>query len=104
MVDSHLNNDSKKANVNALLNMPDLFNYFLTGHMASEFSMVSTTQLYDYKTMNWELELIKELKKHDSNINVLFHDENSEDEMLDITDIEVVDHNDSVVLMVIIGI
>lgn len=44
-----------------MLNIPDLFNYFLTGIMASEYSMATTTQLYDYKSMKWNYNLMKNL-------------------------------------------
>lgn len=49
----------RKGHVKAMLNMPDLFNYFLTGKMSSEFSMASTTQLYDYNSGVWNYELIR---------------------------------------------
>lgn len=45
----------------ALLNMPDLFNYFLTGKMKSEFSMATTTQLMDYNTLDWNKSFMEEL-------------------------------------------
>jgi len=48
--------------VAAMLNTPDLFNYFLTGKMYSEFSIASTTQLYDYNSKEWNWEFIDELK------------------------------------------
>jgi rhamnulokinase/L-fuculokinase len=44
-----------------LLNIPDLFNYFLTGSLSSEYSMVTTTQLYNYETKDWNYKLMKEL-------------------------------------------
>jgi len=44
-----------------ILNIPDLFNYFLTGKKLSEYSMATTTQLFDYKTMDWNMSLIQEL-------------------------------------------
>ncbi len=51
-----------KGHVKAMLNMPDLFNYFLTGKMASEFSISSTSQLYDYNSHCWNLPMIQELQ------------------------------------------
>jgi len=36
-----------------LLTMPDLFNYWLTGEIASEFSIATTTQCYDPHRQNW---------------------------------------------------
>lgn len=47
-----------RTSCKALLNMPDLFNYFLTGKKFSEFSMATTTQLYNYDTMGWNIELL----------------------------------------------
>ena len=44
-----------------MLNMPDLFNYFLTGGTASEYSIASTTQLLNSGTKNWDFELIGKL-------------------------------------------
>ncbi len=35
------------------LTMPDLFNYWLTGEIASEFSIATTTQCYDPRRKNW---------------------------------------------------
>lgn len=42
----------------AILNTPDLFNYFLTGNKMTEYSMATTTQLYDYQTGDWNWSLI----------------------------------------------
>ncbi len=44
-----------------LLLMPDLFNYFLTGVKASEFSIASTTQLLDSADVNWSDEIIAKI-------------------------------------------
>lgn len=51
----------KKSGVTAMLNMPDLFNYFLTGIKGSEYSMASTTQLFDYKKDCWNDALIESI-------------------------------------------
>jgi len=48
-------------NVKGMLTMPDLFNYFLTGKMGAEFSMATTTQLYDYRQQAWNDTLIEEV-------------------------------------------
>jgi rhamnulokinase len=42
----------------ALLFMPDLFNYFLTGKKAAEFTIASTSQLLDPRTRTWERTLL----------------------------------------------
>ncbi len=41
-----------------LLMMPDLFNYFLSGVMAWEYSIASTTQLLDAKGQTWSEEIL----------------------------------------------
>ncbi|MDA3845721.1 MAG: FGGY family carbohydrate kinase, partial [Vallitaleaceae bacterium] len=62
-VNQLINDRLLKKNIGiSMLNIPDLFNYFLTGIQASEFSMVTITQLYDYTTSNWDLNWIDELK------------------------------------------
>jgi rhamnulokinase len=44
-----------------LLNMPDLFNYWLTGEARSETTIASTTQFFDPCTMNWATALLVRL-------------------------------------------
>jgi rhamnulokinase len=44
-----------------LLNMPDLFNYWLTGEARSEITIASTTQLFDPRTMSWATALLDRL-------------------------------------------
>lgn len=51
----------KYDTIKGLLTMPDLFNYFLTGKMGAEFSMATTTQLYDYKEQRWNYKLMEEI-------------------------------------------
>jgi len=46
---------------NALLFMPDLFHYFLTGRKCTEFSMATTSQLYNPWTQRWESEIFAAL-------------------------------------------
>ncbi len=45
-----------------LLNIPDLFNYWLTGVAKSETTIASTTQFFDPKTMTWAAELLERLE------------------------------------------
>ncbi len=45
----------------SLLFVPDLFNYLFTGVKANEFSIASTSQLYDPRKKAWATELMKEL-------------------------------------------
>jgi rhamnulokinase len=44
-----------------LLNMPDLFNYWLTGVAKSEITIASTTQFFNPRDMNWSMEMLKRL-------------------------------------------
>jgi rhamnulokinase len=44
-----------------LLFMPDLFNYLLTGRKATEFTIATTSQLYNPSKENWAGELLKAL-------------------------------------------
>lgn len=43
------------------LNMPDLFNFFLTGRKANEFTISSTTQCYDPIKKDWAYDLFEKL-------------------------------------------
>ncbi len=43
------------------LTMPDLFNYWLTGRKACEFSIATTTQCYDPRAGDWATPLIEEM-------------------------------------------
>ena len=43
------------------LNMPDLFNFFLTGEKASEFSIATTTQCYNPLKQTWAFDLLTAL-------------------------------------------
>src|SRR5262249_22162046 len=45
----------------ALLMMPDLLNYWLTGQLGSEYSIASTSQLVDPRTRSWATDLISDL-------------------------------------------
>lgn len=44
-----------------LLLTPDLIHYFLTGQQVCEFTMATTTQLYNVKERTWNTKLMKEL-------------------------------------------
>lgn len=43
------------------LQMPDLFNYFLTGKMYNEYTEVSTGQLLDAKKRTWDIDMMKRI-------------------------------------------
>jgi rhamnulokinase len=55
------NRDKKLYDAKTLLLMPDLINYMLTGQKVSEFTEVTTTQLYDYKNCCWKEEILEKL-------------------------------------------
>lgn len=63
--DPHIRIDGRKDDLLehdiTMLNMPDLFNFYLTGKEYTEYSMATTTQLFDYNTNDWNYELISEL-------------------------------------------
>jgi rhamnulokinase len=42
----------------SFLNMPDLFNFWLTGRKVSEFSIATTTQCYNPSTGDWDRDLV----------------------------------------------
>src|ERR1017187_10100646 len=56
-----LSGSSALAAGRQLLNMPDLFNYWLTGVAKSEATIASTTQFFDPRNMNWSMEMLKRL-------------------------------------------
>jgi rhamnulokinase len=43
------------------LNMPDLFNFWLCGHKASEFTIVTTSQCYDPRAGDWARDMLERL-------------------------------------------
>lgn len=48
-------------NAETMLMIPDLFNYFLTGEMVTEYSIASTSQLYNSVTDDWAWGIIEKL-------------------------------------------
>jgi len=56
-----LHGDSMLDQADALLMMPDLFNYWLTGVKACEFSEATTSQLYDPRKRAWARVLLERL-------------------------------------------
>ncbi len=53
--------DSALNRAKTLLLMPDLLGYFLTGEKASEFTNVTTTNLYSVIAQDWDYDLIRKL-------------------------------------------
>jgi rhamnulokinase len=53
--------DPKLNSAQTLLMIPDLFNYFLCGERAIEYTEASTTQMYDLKAKDWDRETMRAL-------------------------------------------
>lgn len=53
--------DASLQNAETMLLMPDLLGYFLTGEISSEYTNVTTTMLYNPKTMDWDWKIIDKL-------------------------------------------
>lgn len=56
-----LNRQELLKNIDRLLLMPALFNFFLTGEKVNEFSIATTTQFYDPRKDNWAEPLLQKL-------------------------------------------
>lgn len=56
-----LSNTVSLQNAHTMLHIPDLFNYFLTGVKKTEYSIASTSQLYNSCTDDWSWGLIEKL-------------------------------------------
>ncbi len=54
-------NPERLKRADKLLFMPDLFNYLFTGIARNEFSIVSTSQMYDPRTRDWARPLLEAL-------------------------------------------
>jgi rhamnulokinase len=54
-------NDPRLDAASFLLMMPDLFHYWLSGEMANEYTIASTTQMLDCHRREWAHELLSEL-------------------------------------------
>ncbi len=54
-------NPDRLRQADRLLFMPDLFNYLFTGISRNEFSIVSTSQMYDPQAKTWAIDLMKSL-------------------------------------------
>jgi rhamnulokinase len=49
------------AAARTFLNMPDLFNFWLSGHKASEFTIATTSQCYDPRAGDWARDMLEAL-------------------------------------------
>lgn len=53
--------DKNLDRAETLLMMPDLINYMLTGKKVTEYTIASTSQLYNHSKKNWDKELLEKL-------------------------------------------
>ncbi len=56
------NEDPQLEIAETLLMMPDLFHYWLTGHKTTEFTIATTTQMYDIRQHRWATEILTTLQ------------------------------------------
>ena len=54
-------NSPALAAAKTFLNMPDLFNFWLTGRKANEFTIATTSQCYDPRTSDWAWDMLQKL-------------------------------------------
>ena len=90
-------NEEKFKNIDKILLLPDLINYYLTSVVNAELTIASTTQMLDIENKKWNLELLKsfsideeklpEIKKNKS---IIGSTNNSKIEKLRETDIPVI--------------
>lgn len=53
--------DKNLAQADTLLMTPDLINYMLTGNKVTEYTIASTSQLYNHSEKNWDKDLLEKL-------------------------------------------
>lgn len=58
---ARLSGDVALKNAKTLLFIPDLLNFFLTGEKRTEYTIASTSQMFDSQTHTWAEELLKKL-------------------------------------------
>ncbi len=61
MLSMRVNNDEELDRAKTLLFMPDLFNYFLTGVKKTEYTVASTSQMFDSTKFDWAYDMLKKL-------------------------------------------
>ena len=59
LLSAKLSKDVALENAKTMLFMPDLFNYFLTGEKKVEYTIASTSQMFDSRTHTWAKDLLK---------------------------------------------
>lgn len=61
LLSAKISDDVTLKNADKLLFMPDLFNYFLTGEKKCEYTIASTSQMFDSKTHTWSNEMLEKM-------------------------------------------
>ena len=61
LLSAKISDDVTLKNADKLLFMPDLFNYFLTGEKKCEYTIASTSQMFDSKTHTWSCDMLDKL-------------------------------------------
>ena len=61
LLSAKLSDDETLKIADKLLFMPDLFNYFLTGEKKCEYTIASTSQMFDSRTHTWSTEMLEKL-------------------------------------------
>lgn len=58
LLSSKLNDDAALKEAKTMLFMPDLFNFFLTGKKRTEYTIASTSQMFDSKNYTWATSML----------------------------------------------
>jgi len=61
LLSAKISGDTTLKNADKLLFMPDLLNYFLTGEKKCEYTIASTSQMFDSKTHSWSTGMLEKL-------------------------------------------
>ncbi len=61
LLSSKLSNDSRLKSAKTMLLMPDLFNFFLTGKKKTEYTIASTTQMFNSVKHEWAYDLLEKM-------------------------------------------
>lgn len=61
LLSAKLSDDVALNNAKTLLFMPDLFNFFLTGEKRTEYTIASTSQMFDSQKHEWAYDMLKKL-------------------------------------------
>lgn len=61
LLSEKLSGETSLKEAKTLLFMPDLFNFFLTGEKRCEYTIASTSQMFDSRTFKWSENLLKKM-------------------------------------------